>query len=50
MAHDVVAEMFTASNVAYETVTSKPNYADIDKFDETVNSLLVELIREHDGD
>ena len=50
MTPDTVAEIFTATNAAYEAVSSKPTYADIDKFDETVNALLVELIREHDGD
>ena len=50
MTPDEVAEIFAATNAAYEAVSSKPTYADIDKFDETVNALLVELIREHDGD
>ena len=47
---DEVVEIFSATNAACETVTSKTTYADIDKFDETVNALLVDLIREHDGD
>ena len=47
---DEVVDIFAASNTAYETVTSKSTYPDTDKFDETVNALLVELIREHDGD
>ena len=50
MTPDEVAEIFAAANAPYETVISKHTYVDIDKFDETVNSLLVELIREHDGD
>ena len=50
MTPDEVAAIFAAANAAYEKVTNKQNYVDIDKFDETVNTLLVELIREHDGD
>ena len=50
MTPDEVAEIFAEANAAYETVTSKPTYACIDKFDETVNVLPVELIREYGGD
>ena len=50
MTPDEVAEIFAATKAAYETVSSKLTYANIDKFDETVNVLLVELIREQDGD
>ena len=50
MTSDEVAEIFAATKAAYETVSSKLTYANIDKFDETVNVLLVELIREQDGD
>ena len=42
---DEVAEIFAEKNVSHGEVSSKPTYADIDKFDETVNALLVELIR-----
>ena len=45
-----MAEIFAATNAAYEVVSRKPMYADIGKFDETLNTLLVEIIREHDGD
>ena len=50
MTPDEVAEIFAAENVAYEIVTSKPTNADIGKFDETLNALLVDIVREHDGD
>ena len=50
MAPDEVADIFTAANAAYETATIKSAYADIENFDEIVNELLVDLIREHDGD
>ena len=43
-----MAEIFVSTNAAYETVPSKPTYADIDKFDEIVNAFMVELIREYD--
>ena len=44
MTPEEVAEIFAAENVeneAYETVTSKPTYADTDRFDEKLNSTLV---------
>ena len=50
MTLDEVSDVFAAKNAAYGTVSSKPTYDDVDKFDETVNALLVELIREQDGD
>ena len=50
MTPDEVTEIFAAANEAYETVTSKTTYSDTDKFDETVSALLVELVRERDGD
>ena len=50
MTPDEVADIFAEATAAHETITSKPNYADTDKFDEKVNYMLVELIREHDGD
>ena len=46
MTPDEVAEIFATTNTAYGSVSSKPTYANVDKFDETVNELLVELIRE----
>ena len=45
-----VAEIFAAANAAYETVTSKPTYACIDRFVEKINPILIELPREQDGD
>ena len=45
MTPDEVAVIFAAENAAYEKVTSKPTYADVEKFDEKVNVFLVELIR-----
>ena len=50
MTPDEVAEIFAAATAAYESVSSKPTYADIDRFDEKINSILVELSRDHDGD
>ena len=50
MAPDEVAEIFAATNAASRSVSSKPTYANVDKFDEIVNEFLVELIREQDGD
>ena len=50
MTPDEVADIFAEANTAYEIVTSKLTYADIDKFDEKVKSILVELIIENDGD
>ena len=50
MTPDEVAEIFTAANAAYESVSSTPTYADIDRFDEKINTILVELPRDHDED
>ena len=50
MTPDEMTEIFTAATAAYETVNSKPTFADIDIFDEKLNSILVELPRDHDGD
>ena len=50
MTPNEMVEIFAAANAAREIVKSKPTYADVDKFDEIVNELLVELIREHDED
>ena len=50
MTPDEVSEIFTNATASYETVTSKPTYTDIDKFDEKINSILVELQRDHDRD
>ena len=49
MTPDEVAEIFAEATASCETVTIKLTYADIDKFDEIVNSMLLELIREQDG-
>ena len=49
MTPDEVAGIFAAVNAACEIVTSKPTYAAVDKFDDTVNSMLFELSRKHDG-
>ena len=45
MTPDEVAEIFAAENVAYETVSSTPTYDDIYRFDEKINTTLVELPR-----
>ena len=45
-----VAEIFTAANAACEILSSTPTYTDIDRFDEEINTILVELPRDHDGD
>ena len=50
MTPDEVAEIFATATAAYEIVTSKLTYTDIDRFDEKINSILVELQRDHDGD
>ena len=50
MTPDEVVEIFASATAAYETVTSKPTFTDIDRFDEKVNSILVELPRDNDGD
>ena len=50
MTPDEVSEIFTNATASYETVTSKPTYTDIGKFDEKINSILVELQRDYDGD
>ena len=50
MTPDEVAEIFTAANAAYESVSGTPTYTDIDKFDEKINTILVEIPRDHDGD
>ena len=44
MISDKVAEIFAATNAAYKAVSRKPTYTDIDKFDKTVNALLVDCI------
>ena len=50
MKPDEVAEIFTAANAAYESVSGTPTYTDIEKFDEKRNTILVEIPRDHDGD
>ena len=50
MTPDEVAEIFTAANAAYESVLSTPTYADIDRFNEKINTILVELPRNNDRD
>lgn len=50
MVPDKVVEIFTAATGAHEPITSKLTCTDIDKFDEKINSILVELPRENDGD
>ena len=50
MTPDEVIEIFAAATAAYESVTSKPTFTDIDRFDDKVNSILVEITRDHDGD
>ena len=50
MTPDEVEEIFYAANSEYETVNSKHTYDDIDRFDEKMNSILVELHQEQDED
>ena len=50
MTPDDVIEIFAAASAAYESVSSKPTYTDIDRFDKKVNSILVESPREYNGD
>ena len=50
MTPDEVIEIFAAATAAYESVTSKPAFTNIDQFDDKVNSILVEITRDHDGD
>ena len=50
MTPDEVAEIFTTATAEYVSVTSKPTFTDIEKFDQKVNSILVEIPRDHDGD
>ena len=50
MTPDEVAEIFAAVNAAHEILSSTPTYADINRFDEKINTILVELPREHDED
>ena len=50
MTPDEVADIFAAATAAYESVSSKPTCADIDRFDENINSTLVDFSRDHDGD
>ena len=50
MTPDEVSKIFTSTTASYETVTNKLTYTDIDKFDEKINSILIELQRDHNGD
>ena len=50
MTPDKGIEIFTTATAAHESVTIKPAFTDINRFDEQVNSILVEIPREHDGD
>ena len=50
MTPDEVAEIFSTATAECGSVTSKPTFTDIDRFNEKVNSMLVELPRDHDGD
>ena len=43
MTPDEVSEIFASATASHEIVTSKPTYTDINKFDEKINSILVEL-------
>lgn len=45
-----VVEIFSLATAACESVPSKPTCTDIDRFDEKVNSILVEIHRECNGD
>ena len=46
MTPDEVIEIFAVALAAFESVSSKPTYADINRFDEKINSILVESPRE----
>ena len=50
MTPDEVSEIFTSATASYKIVSSKPTYTDIGKFYEKINSILLELQRDHDGD
>ena len=50
MTPDKVVEIFATATAAYESVSSRPTYSDIDRFDKKVNSILVEIPRDHCGD
>ena len=50
MTPDEVIEIFAVATAAYESVISKPTFTNIDRFDDKVNSILVEITRDHDGD
>ena len=50
MTPDEVIEIFAAATAACKSVTSKPAFTGIDRFDDKVNSILVEITRDHDGD
>jgi len=50
MTPDKIADIFATATSAYRTIHHKPTYLDITKFDETVNAILVEIPRDHDGD
>ena len=45
-----VVEIFTSVTAVYGIVTSKSTFTDIDRFDEKINSILVELQRDHNRD
>ena len=45
-----VIEIFAAATTAYESVISKPTFTDIDRFDDKINSILVEITRDYGGD
>jgi len=50
MTPNEIADIFATATSAYQTITHKPTFEDITKFDETVNAILVEIPRDHDGD
>ena len=50
MTPDEVIEIFAAVTAAYESVISKSTFTHIDWFDDKVNSILVEITRDYDGD
>ena len=49
MTPDEVAEIFVATSSVHGNINHKPTFVDITKFDEKLNSLLVEIRQYHDG-
>jgi len=50
MTPEEIADIFAMATSAYQTINHKPTFVDITKFDEMVNTILVKIPRDHDGD